>query len=647
MKLKEEGFRLPEELAGLSQAELDELCGEIRKRLIEVVAKNGGHLASNLGVVELTVALYSCYNPMKDRIVWDVGHQAYVHKILTGRNAQMDTLRTFGGLSGFPKREESEADAFNTGHSSTSVSAALGMARAAELAGEKRKIVAVIGDGALTGGMAFEALNDAAQSQCDITIVLNDNGMSISKNVGGLARYLRRIRSKKSYMKAKSRIRRMLMRVPRVGLKLAKWARRVKNSIKFLIVPGEFFENLGLTYVGPVDGHDIPALRDALRRSDEYAGPVLVHVITRKGKGCDYAAEDPVFYHGAGPFNADTGKAVPEKSVSLSGAFAETLCTLAGKDPKICAVTAAMQTGTGLEAFHAQFPKRFFDVGIAEQHAITMSAGMSVMGSRPVVAIYSTFLQRAYDQLLHDVSLQRIPLVIGIDRAGVAGQDGETHQGLYDFAYLSHLPYMTVAAPASKWELVRMLEMAVTVYEKEPHGIPAGCFAIRYPAKERFRHDPELLSAHPVEYGKGVVCFEPQEEKANGRDGRVEIGIIAIGEMLEEALQAAETLSAEGRTVAVFNARFFMPLDTEGIRAMAARADVLVTVEDAVRKNGFGESVLLLLAESGIRKPIGILALPNRPIEHGRIAEIHHRYGTDAEGIAAQCRTLLRAFRQE
>lgn len=643
MRLKEEGFRLPDELAGMTQTELAELCGEIRKRLIEAVAKNGGHLASNLGVVELTVAMYSLYDPFKDRIVWDVGHQAYVHKILTGRNAEMDTLRTFGGLSGFPKREESGADAFNTGHSSTSVSAALGMARAAQLAGEKRKIIAVIGDGALTGGMAFEAINDAAQSKCDITIVLNDNGMSISKNVGGLAKYLRRIRTRKSYMRAKSRIRQMLLKIPKVGKKLAKWTRRLKNSIKFLLIPGEFFENLGLTYLGPVNGHDITAVRDAFKHSDEYEGPVLIHVITKKGKGCDFAAEDPVFYHGAGPFNADTGEMLSEASVSMSKAFAEKLCALAGKDEKICAVTAAMPTGTGLEAFHSAFPKRFFDVGIAEQHAITMSAGMSVMGSKPVVVIYSTFLQRAYDQLLHDVCLQKIPLVVGIDRAGVAGPDGETHQGLYDFAYLSHLPNVAVAAPASCEELSQMLEMAVSVYDGESAGVPQGCFALRYPAKERFAHNPELLAAHPVEYGRGIVCFDSSN---GGNDAAADIGILVIGEMLEEALLAAETLTAEGKSVLVFNARFFMPLDAEGIKHLASRADVIVTVEDAVKKNGFGESVMLLLAENGIHKKVGILALPDKAIGHGKISEIHHLYGLDAEGIAARCRALSGKLRE-
>ena len=461
-------LKLPEDIAEMSRQELESLCKDIRERLVEVVSKNGGHLASNLGVVELTVALYSIYDPFKDRIVWDVGHQSYVHKILTGRDEEMNELRKMDCLSGFPKREESQADAFDTGHSSTSVSAALGIARAAKLTGQNVKTVAVIGDGALTGGMAFEALNDAAQTKCDITVILNDNGMSISKNVGALSDYLGKIRKKNSYINAKRRVKNFLSRIPVVGAPVARVLRKIKNAVKFKIVPGEFFENLGLTYIGPVDGHDIKGLRAAIIRAEENDEPAMIHVITNKGKGYRPAEENPGKFHGITPFNAETGEVIgagdPDAPESLSKVFAEKLCQLAEQDEKICAVTAAMPTGTCLKLFSDKFPHRFFDVGIAEQHAVTMCAGMSSMGAKPVTVIYSTFMQRAYDQLLHDVSVQGLPLVVGLDRAGAAGPDGETHQGLYDFAYLGHMPSATVAAPANKRELEDMLELGMSMY---------------------------------------------------------------------------------------------------------------------------------------------------------------------------------------
>ncbi len=631
-------LRLPEDIAKMSSKELEELCKEIRERLVEVVSKNGGHLASNLGVVELTVALYSIYDPFEDRIVWDVGHQSYVHKILTGRDTLMDDLRKIDCLSGFPKREESKADAFDTGHSSTSVSAALGIARAAKLLGKDIKTVAIIGDGALTGGMAFEALNDAAQTKCDITVILNDNGMSISKNVGALSNYLGKIRTKHSYINAKRRIKNFLSRIPVVGAPVACFLRKIKNAVKFKIVPGEFFENLGLTYIGPVDGHDIKGIRAAIIRAEENDEPAMIHVITKKGKGYRPAEENPGKFHGITPFDAETGEVKGgNASVSLSKVFAEKLCELAEKDEKICAVTAAMPTGTCLKLFSERFPERFFDVGIAEQHAVTMCAGMSSMGAKPVTVIYSTFMQRAYDQLLHDVSVQGLPLVVGLDRAGAAGPDGETHQGIYDYAFLGHLPLCTVAAPANKWELERMLEMGMTVYNEETV-IPKGCFAVRYPAKDRFsgKYYDENASA-PVEYGKGCVCYDSRASERS----RAALCIISIGEMLEYALEAAEKLTAEGVSVVVFNARFFKPLDVEGVMYCAANAERIITVEDAAEIGGFGEQVKLV-AERVCPGGVHIAAFPDEIIRHGRIDELHKKYGLDADGLVARYRYIVR-----
>ena len=633
-------LKLPDDLAEMSEDELRTLCERIRKRLIDVVSKNGGHLASNLGVVELTVALCSFYNPYKDRIVWDVGHQAYVHKILTGRDSAMDTLRQNGGISGFPKREESEADAFDTGHSSTSISAALGMARAAQLCGSDVKTVAVIGDGALTGGMAFEALNDAAQSKCDITVVLNDNGMSISKNVGALSKYLRRVRTQHSYITAKKKIRRAVVKIPLVGEKLARRIRKMKNSIKFRVVAGgEFFENLGLTYIGPVDGHDILALRTAFERAERSKETALIHVITKKGKGYRYAEENPGAFHGITPFDIETGSALigtGTPAVSLSKVFSQKLCELAEKDDKICAVTAAMPTGTYLKLFNDRFPSRFFDVGIAEQHAVTMCAGMSAMGMKPVAVIYSTFMQRAYDQLLHDVSVQGLPLVAGFDRAGVAGPDGETHQGIYDFAYLGHLPGATVAAPANAEELEQMLELGISMYGEDSE-IPKGLFAIRYPAKERWNGSGNVSE---VVYGKGCVCYDSRSDKS----GKADLCIMSVGEMLGYAVNAAESLTRQYCSVIVYNARFFKPLDADGVQWCAENSRMIITVEDAVIVGGFGEHVKLMLSRFGYTA-VEIAALPDEIVRHGTIGEIHNKYGLDAAGIEARFKYFSRTGR--
>lgn len=625
--LPDKDFKLPEDLENMSPAELENLAKDIRERLVDVVAKNGGHLASNLGVVELTLAMYSFYNPYKDRIVWDVGHQTYVHKILTGRNDAMDTIRQYEGLSGFPKTEESVADSFNTGHSSTSISAALGMARAKRMTGADYKVCAVIGDGALTGGMAFEALNDAAQTFCDMTIILNDNGMSISRNVGGLSKYLGKIRTGKSYTRVKKKVKKVLGAIPGIGRHLVLLIHKLKKSIKLMLIPGELFEDLGLSYIGVVDGHDIKAVKKALEKAEKKKGPVIVHVMTKKGNGYKPAEEDPALFHGISPFDKETGKVKSSSDKSFSIAFADKLTELAADDDKISAVTAAMPLGTGLEKFEHKYPERFFDVGIAEQHAVTMAAGMAICGAKPVIAVYSTFLQRGYDQLLHDVALQDLPLVIGLDRSGINGQDGETHQGIYDFAYLSHLPNTTVAAPCSIKEMEDMLELGMQVFDKEKNPEVHGCFVIRYPAKERLTERNGLLDYSPVEYGKGAVIFDT----ADG--GEADLCIMTAGAIAEEALKAAEKLAETGVKVRVFNARFIKPLDEEGVLKNAAGAKCVITAEEAVEFGGFGERVKLICQNNNITSKIKVIALPDAALPHGKISQIQKLYGLDAEGI--------------
>jgi len=625
--LPDKGLNLPEDLKNMSDGELENLAVEIRERLVDVVAKNGGHLASNLGVVELTLAMYSFYNPYTDRIVWDVGHQTYVHKILTGRNAAMDTIRQYEGLSGFPKTDESPADSFNTGHSSTSISAALGMARAKRLAGADYKVCAVIGDGALTGGMAFEALNDAAQTFCDMTVILNDNGMSISRNVGGLSKYLGKIRSGKSYTRVKKGVKKVLGAIPLIGNKLVLLIHKLKKSIKLMLIPGEFFEDLGLEYIGVIDGHDIKAVKDALEKAEKKKGPVIVHVMTKKGKGYTPAEENPSLFHGISPFDKETGRVTSLGGGSFSEGFAKKLTELAADDDKISAVTAAMPLGTGLEMFEHKYPERFFDVGIAEQHAVTMAAGMAICGAKPVIAVYSTFLQRGYDQLLHDVALQDLPLVIGLDRSGINGQDGETHQGIYDFAYLGHLPNTTVAAPCSIREMQDMLAVGMKVFDKDSSPEIHGCFVIRYPAKERLTEHEGLLRYKDIEFGKGVVIYD----SSNG--DVADLCIMSVGAIAEEALKAAERLTQDGVKVRVFNARFVKPIDEAGVAENARNAKCVITVEEAVAFGGFGERAALVLRDNKIDTKLKIIALPDEALPHGKIAQIQHRYGLDADGI--------------
>lgn len=615
------------------------LASELRKRLVQVVAETGGHLASNLGVVELTIALYSVLNPYRDKIIWDVGHQTYVHKILTGRNDKMETIRSFHGISGFPKSSESAADCFNTGHSSTSVSAALGMCRARDLKGDDYRVVAVIGDGALTGGMAFEALNDAGRSATNLTVILNDNGMSISKNVGGISTYLGKIRSRKSYLKAKKGVKKLLVRIPVIGKPAERLIHKIKASVKAFFVEGEMFENFGFKYFGPVDGHNVEAMKRVFEQAVNTAEPVLVHVVTQKGHGYDPAEANPQSFHGAAPFDPQSGKMKSDSSPSFSEAFGREICNMAKEDPDIVCITAAMPSGTGLLGFEKLFPERFFDVGIAESHAITMGAGMSKGGLKPVAAVYSTFLQRGYDQLLHDCAIQNVPIVLAVDRAGVCGPDGETHQGIYDLSFLNHLPNVTVAAPCCIEEQQMMLRMSMGIFEKES-AMLKGPFAIRYPAKDRYSFDREFMGKHPVTYGKGVMMnFAPFVT--------YDITIVALGKMVDTAMKAAAVLKKEGIRALVFNARFLAPLDEEGILGACRLGGCVLTIEDGVKCGGLGSCIADLLVINEIYMPLLIEGLPDETIPHGKIEEIHAMYGMDVDSVCRDARELVKRKRKQ
>lgn len=603
----------PQDLQKLDFRELQRLAQEIRETLINTVSVTGGHLAPNLGVVELTIALHLVFNSSVDRIIWDVGHQSYVHKLLTGRQAQFPTLRQYGGLSGFPKREESVHDAFDTGHSSTSISAALGMVLARDLRGDKYSVVGVIGDGSMTGGMAFEALNHAGHLQKDLIVVLNDNEMSIAPNVGALSRYLSSLRTDPKYYRSKDEIAELLQKIPH-GPKLLKVVDRLKDSLKYLVVPGMLFEELGFTYLGPVAGHDLKAVTTVLKQAKNLGGPVLVHVLTKKGKGYEPAEKNPDLFHGVGPFEVATGaikKSAGPKSYTQ--VFSETMINLAQKDEKIIGITAAMPGGTGLSKFAQEFPKRYFDVGIAEQHAVTMAAGMATGGYRPVVTIYSTFLQRAYDQVLHDVCLQNLPVTFALDRAGLVGDDGPTHHGVFDIAYLRNIPNMVIMAPKDENELQHMLYTAIN------HNAPT---AIRYPrgAGEGVTMD-EKLQTLPV--GRAEVLRE-------GSD----VVLLAIGNMVPKALKAAENLSAQGISAVVINARFVKPLDEKLILHYAGKVGHLVTIEEHVLMGGFGSAVLELLEKAGLSEvKVKRIGIPDCFVEHGKQKILRANYGLTAEGI--------------
>ena len=601
-----------EDLKKLNIAEKEELAKDIRKYILEIVSENGGHLASNLGVVELTIALHSVYNVPDDKIIWDVGHQTYVHKILTGRKEELKTLRKLNGIAGFPKTKESETDCFNTGHSSTSISAALGMARARDIMGKDNSVVAVIGDGALTGGMAIEALNDAGYSQCKMTVILNDNEMSISKNVGGLNMFLSKLRTKKLYTKSNISAKKIILKIPLVGKPFVRVVRRVKRSIKQLIIPKMFFEDIGFTYLGPVDGHNIQELENILKLSKQVEAPVLVHVLTKKGKGYKIAEENPDKFHSTGPFNIETGESKSKKKDDYSKVFGKKLVELAKNNSKIVAVTASMKDGTGLTEFQKQYPDRFFDVGIAEQHAIGFAAGMAKAGMIPVVPIYSSFYQRAYDQVIHDVAIQELPVVMCVDRAGAVGADGETHQGLLDMAFFRLVPNLSILAPKDFKELENMLEFAVNL------GKPV---VIRYPRGGEDNY--QFNSENQIELGKAELL----------KDGE-DITIIAIGKMVARAMKIAEKLQKEDIKATVINSRFLKPLDKEKIKESVIKTKIVVTIEDGTIINGLATAVSEVIAENGIKdKKILNYAYPDKFIQHGSVAELEKIYGLDEEKI--------------
>jgi len=610
----------PADLKALGPDELRALAAEVRELIIETVSEKGGHLASSLGAVEIAIALHYVLDTPNDRVVWDVGHQAYAHKILTGRKDEFRTLRQYGGISGFPKPSESPYDAFVAGHSSTSISAALGMAAARDLGGGGRKVVAVIGDGSLTAGLAFEGLNQAGHLKKDLIVVLNDNEMSISKNVGALSQFLSRKLTGRFAMNLKKELERFIRTIPRFGTRLLDIAKRAEDSIITLLTPGMLFEGLGFHYVGPLDGHDIEALVNSLKVVSSADGPVLLHVLTRKGKGYLPAEADPAAFHGVGPFVRETGTPKKPSRPSYTNVFSSALLEIAASDRRVVAITAAMPEGTGLSTFAERFPDRFFDVGIAEQHALTFAAGLAREGLVPVTAIYSTFLQRAYDEVFHDVCLQDLPVVIAMDRAGIVGQDGPTHHGLFDIAYLRHLPNMTVAAPKDEDELRHLLFSAVR------YGRPV---ALRYPRGACMGVDTSG-PMREIPLGKAEVLRE-------GKDA----AILAIGNMVHPAIEAAGRLEKAGIKAGVINARFVKPLDAECILKAVSTAGALLTVEEGSLQGGFGSAVLELLEERGVRVPIKRLGVPDEYIEHGSQEELRSRLGLTAEGIEAAAKALV------
>ena len=609
-----EKINSPADLKKLKADQLPALAEEIRNFLLETVSTTGGHLGSNLGTVELSIALHYCFNSPSDKIIWDVGHQAYTHKILTGRRERFHTQRQYKGLSGFPKRCESEHDAFGVGHSSTSISAALGMAAAASLDGLPSHSIAVIGDGSLTGGMAFEALNQAGHLKKNLIVILNDNEMSISKNVGAFSAFISRKMTGRYYRDLKKEMQILLKHIPAFGTDILHFARRAENSLKGFLTPGSLFEALGFDYLGPLDGHDLSQLVEVFNNINELDGPLLVHVMTTKGKGYKPAEETPAKYHGVGVFDVATGKGAAKPAIkSYTDLFGETMVQLAEEDAKIVAITAAMPDGTGLNPFSQRFPERFFDVGIAEQHAMTFAAGLAADGFRPVVAIYSTFVQRAYDQVFHDICLQNLPVTIAMDRAGLVGDDGPTHHGVFDLSYLRHLPGITVMAPKDENELRHMLKTAVYA------GTP---MALRYPRGSGFgvEMDRELKC---LEIGKG-------EQLLDGTD----VTIIAIGATVYPALQAAEALRLKGISAGVVNARFVKPLDAELILDVARRTGRIITVEENALQGGFGSAVLELLYDNNLQHVlVRRLGLPDHYVEQGSQAQLRKDVGIDAEGI--------------
>jgi 1-deoxy-D-xylulose-5-phosphate synthase len=618
-----DSLQSPADIRQLTVTELEKLAAEIRCLLVDTVSQTGGHLAPSLGTVELTLALYSVYHFPEDKLVWDVGHQAYTHKILSGRRDSFHTLRQLGGITGFPKRSESEYDAFGVGHASTAISAALGMAVARDLQGRHNRVVAVLGDGALTGGLAYEGLNNAGMLHSDITVILNDNGRSIDANVGALSEYLSAIRIAPQYARAKQDVHELLSGT-HFGRRVLKTAAAIKDSVRAALVPGDIFEEMGFHYVGPLDGHNIGQLQEVLRQVQQLHGPVLVHIHTQKGKGYAPAEADPERFHGVGRFDPVTGRSAPKTGpASYTSVFSKALIELARNDERLVAITAAMPSGTGLKAFGEAYPRRFFDVGIAEEHAVTVAAGLATEGIHPVVALYSTFAQRAYDEILHDVCLQNLPVTLCLDRAGLVGEDGPTHHGVFDMAYLRMMPHMTIFVPKDEEELRHMLATAVKMDSPT---------AIRYPRGA----------------GLGVTLSEGFQDipvgKAEVLQTGGEIALLAVGTMVDKAQQAAQMLQAKGRSCTVVNMRFVKPLDTATVLACAKESKLLVTLEEGALMGGFGSAVCEALADAGVQVPVLRLGIPDQFIEQGPRDELLARCGLQPGPIAQQ---ILKYFEEE
>lgn len=595
----------------LSLSECEQLAQEIRDFLIRSLSETGGHLASNLGVVELTIALHRFLHFPEDKLVWDVGHQAYTHKILTGRKEQFATLRKTGGLSGFPKRKESDCDAFDTGHSSTSISAGLGLVQARDLKGENYQVVSVIGDGALTGGMAYEALNNAAELKKNFIIILNDNEMSITRNVGGMSSYLDHIRMAAPYTELKMGVTNALKKIPKVGDGMVDALHKTKSSIKQLVIPGMLFENMGLTYLGPVDGHDMRQLGKVLQEAKRKQGPVLIHVLTEKGRGYEPAMRHPARFHGAAPYEVETGLPKSNGNPSYTDIFSTVMRKFGDREPDVVAVSAAMVPGTGLKRFGNMFPERLFDVGIAEEHAVTFAAGLALGGLRPVVAIYSSFLQRAVDQILHDVCMQNLPVVFAVDRAGLVGSDGETHHGCFDLSYLSMMPNMTVMAPKNKWELSDMLKFAIR--QKSP-------VAIRYPRGEAYTGLEDYRA--PIEMGKAEILEKGKE-----------IAILAVGNMVRTAVQVTENLRNRGYESTLVNMRFVKPLDMDLLEILREDHSLIVTMEENVKSGGFGEQVMTYYGSRLHSPAVRIVAIEDKFVPHGSVEDLMHQQQMDSASV--------------
>ena len=603
----------------IRKEDLSVLAQEIREFLIRTISVTGGHLGSNLGAVELTMALHLALTLPEDKIIWDVGHQSYTHKILTGRKDGFESLRQFHGLSGFPKRKESDCDVFDTGHSSTSISAGLGLVKARDITGGKHMIVSVIGDGSLTGGMAYEALNNAAKQETNFIIILNDNKMSISENVGGVSKYLNNIRTASGYLDLKKGIYNALQGTKRGDSTISR-IRRAKSSFKQLVIPGMLFEDMGITYLGPVDGHDISSMVSVINDAKRIEGPVMIHVLTLKGKGYEPAERHPAMFHGAEPFEIGTGiPSHPRTAANYTDIFSTVMCKLGQRDRKIVAITAAMPDGTGLKRFHNMYPERFFDVGIAEEHAVTFAAGLAAGGLKPIVAVYSSFLQRAYDQILHDVCIQDLPVVFAIDRAGLVGSDGETHQGIFDYTYLSGIPNMHVCAPKNKWELSDMMKFAVSL------GRP---IAVRYPRGTAYVG----LKDHraPIELGKAEWIYREKE-----------IALLAVGSMVKTAEEVRNLLKEKGYGVSLVNARFVKPLDEEAVREACEGHELIVTMEENVACGGYGEKVLDYMNRSGYRNRLVNIAIPDAYVEHGNVELLKQEIGIDAGSIVKRIWEVL------